>query len=175
MVVYNRTITENLQQSILRARGHPPPADGREAFQAREPLEDAPSSLEQSYTTLRKKKYIQNKVQNYNLQTIAQQIKNPYALGGTPSDSRKGAAPSPGAVKGPPSSITQTLYRLPQMRKEKYATNYKIKILQSGIYEQIEPSRTISTLGGGRALQRSMDGAIPGRWQTPEDWPLLSQ
>ena len=36
---------------------------GREALQAQEPLEDAPSSLEQSYTILRKKKYIQNEVQ----------------------------------------------------------------------------------------------------------------
>ena len=25
---------------------------------------------------------------------------------------------------------------------------------------------------GRRALQRSIGGAIPGRWQTPEDWPF---
>ena len=49
---------KNLQQTISRVRGHPPLVDGREALQAQEPLEDAPSSLEQSYTILRKKKHI---------------------------------------------------------------------------------------------------------------------
>ena len=56
MVVYNRTITEKFTTNYFTSSGTPP--SGREALQAQEPSEDAPSSLEQSYTILRKKKYI---------------------------------------------------------------------------------------------------------------------
>ena len=69
---------KNLQQTISRARGHPPLANGREALQAQEPLEDAPSSLEQSYMILRKKKHIQNKVQK--LQSYKQLRNNKKSL-----------------------------------------------------------------------------------------------
>ena len=72
-----------------------------------------------------RKNTFKTRYKNYNLTSSCATTKNPYALGGTPSDRRRRATPSPGAVKGPPSSITQTLYRLPQMRKEKYAANYK--------------------------------------------------
>ena len=64
MVVYNRTITEKIYNKLFHELGDTPLRPmGREALQAQEPLEDAPSSLEQSYTILRKKKYILNEVQ----------------------------------------------------------------------------------------------------------------
>ena len=123
-VIYNRTITEKSYNKLFHELGDTPlwPM-GREALQAQEPLEDAPSSHEQSYTILRKKKYI-----NYNFTSSCATIKNPYALGGTHSDRRRRATPSPGAVKGALSSITQTLYRLPQMRKGKHATKITSKL-----------------------------------------------
>ena len=80
------------------------------------------NNLTQSYA---RKNTFKTRYKNYNLTISCATTKNPYALGGTPSDRRRRATPSPGAVKGSPSSITQTLYRLPQMHKEKYAANYK--------------------------------------------------
>ena len=55
------------------------------------------------------------------LQAVAQQQKIPTRSGGTPSDSRRRATPSPGAVKGLP----ELYYINSIMSKEKYATNYK--------------------------------------------------
>ena len=64
MVVYNCTITEKIYNKLFHEFGDTPLQPiWREALQAQEPLEDAPSSLEQSYTILPKKKYIINEVQ----------------------------------------------------------------------------------------------------------------
>ena len=129
MVVYNRTITEKTYNKLFHEPGDTPlwpMGEKRSRPRSRWRTPRAPlNNLIRSYA---RKNTFKTRYNNYNFTSSCATIKNPYALGGTPSDRRRRATSSPRAVKGAPSSITQTLYRLPQMRKEKYATKLQIKL-----------------------------------------------
>ena len=129
MVVYNRTIAEKFTTNYFTSSGTPPSGrwgEKRSRPRSRWRTPRAPlNNLTRSYA---RKNTFKTRYNNYNFTSSCATIKNPYALGGTPSDCRRRATPSPGAVKGAPSFTTQTLYRLPQMRKGKYTTKITNKL-----------------------------------------------
>ena len=129
MVVYNRTITEKIYNKLFHElRDTPSGRWGEKRSRPRSRWRTPRAPLNNLTRSYARKNTFKTRYNNYNFTSSCATIKNPYALGGTPSDRRRRAIPSPGAVKGAPSFTTQTLYRLPQMRKGKYTTKITNKL-----------------------------------------------
>ena len=126
MVVYNRTIKEKFT-TISRAREYPPPAErGEKRSRPRSRWRTLRTHLNNLTRSYARKNTFKTRYNNYIFTRSCATIKYPYALGGTPSDRRKRAIPSPGAVKGAPSfHHTNSIQTTSNAQGKIYYKNYK--------------------------------------------------